>query len=338
MHVHLVFVTKYRRCMLDGEAIEKLRRIFSKVCTDFEAGLVQMDGEGNHVHLLVNYPPKVSVSSLVNSLKGVSSYVLRRQLPRITKGYWTMYCGRLPTSPLPVAAHRSTSSTLPRAASDTVIVGAYPVLNSGACATRWSRACREPVLGRRRRMVWRPGVREAVRAGHRRRGRRTRARSSHRRCRCSCDSRTPQNGLRTNCLISSRVMLVSGMGFPRRCNWLHLKDAREASPTQQTKRAGRNSADSGILAVRRGRAFEVAKGKLEAPIFRMVVVSDGEGDVDRIAGKKLGSLEPFRHVPAEGVERHIPAPSGVFLCRSPVLSYARRSLRPIRWRRDDKGE
>jgi len=82
MHVHLVFVTKYRRCMLDGEAIEKLRHIFSKVCTNFEAGLVQMDGESNPVHLLVNYPPKVSVSSLVKS------YVLRRQLPRITKGYW----------------------------------------------------------------------------------------------------------------------------------------------------------------------------------------------------------------------------------------------------------
>ncbi len=47
-----------------------------------------MDGEGNPVHLLVNYPPKVSVSSLVNSLKGVSSYVPRPQLPRITKGYW----------------------------------------------------------------------------------------------------------------------------------------------------------------------------------------------------------------------------------------------------------
>jgi putative transposase len=50
--------------------------------------LVELDGESNHVHLLVNYPPKVSVSSLVNSLKGVSSYVLRRQLPRIAKCYW----------------------------------------------------------------------------------------------------------------------------------------------------------------------------------------------------------------------------------------------------------
>jgi REP-associated tyrosine transposase len=88
MHVHLVFVTKYRRCILDGGAIEALRRIFSKVCTDFEAQLIQIDGESNHVHLLVNYPPKVSVSSLVNSLKGVSSYVLRRQLPRMAKCYW----------------------------------------------------------------------------------------------------------------------------------------------------------------------------------------------------------------------------------------------------------
>jgi len=88
MHVHLVFVTKYRRCRLDGEAIERLRLIFSKVCTDFAAVLVQLDGERNHVHLLVNYPPKVSVSSLVNSLKGVSSYVLRRQLPGIAKCYW----------------------------------------------------------------------------------------------------------------------------------------------------------------------------------------------------------------------------------------------------------
>ena len=55
---------------------------------DEQANEVELDGESNHVHLLVDYPPKVSVSSLVNSLKGVSSYVLRRRLPRIAKYYW----------------------------------------------------------------------------------------------------------------------------------------------------------------------------------------------------------------------------------------------------------
>jgi len=44
--------------------------------------------EAEHVHLLINYPPKPSVSSLVNSLKGVSSRLLRRERPDIDKHYW----------------------------------------------------------------------------------------------------------------------------------------------------------------------------------------------------------------------------------------------------------
>ncbi len=88
MHVHLVFVAKYRRKVLDGDAVERLRRIFAKVCRDFAARLVAMDGEHDHVHLLVEYPPKVAVSRLVNSLKGVSSRLLRMERPDIEKRYW----------------------------------------------------------------------------------------------------------------------------------------------------------------------------------------------------------------------------------------------------------
>jgi putative transposase len=73
MHVHLVFVTKYRRRVFLGQAIAELRVVFASVCDDFESELVEFDGEDDHVHLLVNYPQKMSFSSLVNSLKGVSS-------------------------------------------------------------------------------------------------------------------------------------------------------------------------------------------------------------------------------------------------------------------------
>jgi len=59
-----------------------------KVCESFEAFLVEMDGEDNHVHLLVEYPPKVAVSALVNSLKGVSSRMLRKERPDLRKRYW----------------------------------------------------------------------------------------------------------------------------------------------------------------------------------------------------------------------------------------------------------
>ena len=79
MHVHLVFVAKYRRKVFDGDAIERLRTIFGKVCAGFEAHLIEMDGEDDHVHLLVEYPPKLAVSALVNSLKGVSSRMIRKK-------------------------------------------------------------------------------------------------------------------------------------------------------------------------------------------------------------------------------------------------------------------
>ena len=88
MHVHLVFVTKYRRRVFDSAAIEALRVIFMEVCEDFDAQLVEMNGEDDHVHLLVEYPPKVQVSALVNSLKSVSSRLLRQRRPHIRTRYW----------------------------------------------------------------------------------------------------------------------------------------------------------------------------------------------------------------------------------------------------------
>ncbi|PPL14046.1 IS200/IS605 family transposase, partial [Oceanisphaera arctica] len=63
MHVHLVFVAKYRRRVFDKAAIDRLRALFTKICADFEAELKEMDGDIDHVHLLVNYPPKVAVSA-----------------------------------------------------------------------------------------------------------------------------------------------------------------------------------------------------------------------------------------------------------------------------------
>lgn len=88
LHVHLVFVTKYRYRVFDGDAINRLRLLFSKVCVDFESELVQIDGEDHHVHLLVKYPPKVAISNLVNSLKGVSSRMLRQERPDLAARYW----------------------------------------------------------------------------------------------------------------------------------------------------------------------------------------------------------------------------------------------------------
>jgi putative transposase len=79
LNVHLVFVTKYRRGVLTGDHLDALRDVFARVCADFGADLLEMDGEDDHVHLLVAYPPQVAVARLVNSLKGVSARRLRQR-------------------------------------------------------------------------------------------------------------------------------------------------------------------------------------------------------------------------------------------------------------------
>ena len=89
LHAHLVFVTKYRRVAFVKEILIELKDIFNSVCEDFGCQLVEFDGKDDHVHLLVNYPPKVSISSLVNSLKGVSSRLIRKKnYPSIQKALW----------------------------------------------------------------------------------------------------------------------------------------------------------------------------------------------------------------------------------------------------------
>ena len=89
MHVHLVFITKYRREVFTKEILDDLRLIFSNICTDFESKLIEFDGEDDHVHVLINYPPKVSISKLANSLKGVSSRLIRKKnYPSIRKKLW----------------------------------------------------------------------------------------------------------------------------------------------------------------------------------------------------------------------------------------------------------
>ena len=88
LHVHLVFVAKYRHRVFDARAIDVLRSIFADVCSELQSTLVEMDGEDDHVQLRVEYPPKLAISSLVNSLKGVSSRLLRQQRPDIRKRYW----------------------------------------------------------------------------------------------------------------------------------------------------------------------------------------------------------------------------------------------------------
>jgi putative transposase len=79
LNVHLVFATKYRRRVLTGKHLDTLCEMFASVCADFGAELVEMDGQDDHVQLLVAYPPHVAVARLVNFLKGISVWRPRQR-------------------------------------------------------------------------------------------------------------------------------------------------------------------------------------------------------------------------------------------------------------------
>lgn len=88
LHAHLVFVTKFRNQVFTGTHLRRMEEIMADVCADFEVELVEFNGENNHVHLLVNFPPKVALSKLVNSLKGVSSRRMRQEFPDLARHYY----------------------------------------------------------------------------------------------------------------------------------------------------------------------------------------------------------------------------------------------------------
>jgi putative transposase len=106
-------------------------------CRHFlKADLREFNGEADHVHLLVFYPPKVSVSALVNSLKGVSARMLRSEYTgrvnraRMNGHFWSpsYFAASCGGAPLSIGSTSSSSSARPDGQA-----GTYPALKDGAC-------------------------------------------------------------------------------------------------------------------------------------------------------------------------------------------------------------
>ncbi|WP_435111692.1 IS200/IS605 family transposase [Nocardiopsis synnemataformans] len=109
LHAHLVFVTKYRRGVLTDQMLTHCEQVMRQVCETMGAELREFNGEDDHVHLLVDYPPKLPVSTMVNRLKGTSAHYLRKQFPDHVRrflwgnhfwspSYFAASCGGAPLS------------------------------------------------------------------------------------------------------------------------------------------------------------------------------------------------------------------------------------------------
>jgi len=73
LKIHLVCVTKYRRKVLTVAGLKVIENSFNEVAKKMNFKILEFNGESDHIHVIVEYPPKLSISSIVNALKGVSS-------------------------------------------------------------------------------------------------------------------------------------------------------------------------------------------------------------------------------------------------------------------------
>lgn len=89
INLHIVFVTKYRKKVITAQILERLREIFSKLCKNQKSELLEFNGEEDHVHLLVDISPDIPPSKLVNTLKTISSRMIRKEFAEhINRFYW----------------------------------------------------------------------------------------------------------------------------------------------------------------------------------------------------------------------------------------------------------
>ncbi len=85
---HLVWITKYRYRVLQGDLRLRVRSIIAQVAEDMNVRIVNGVLSADHVHIFAEIPPQVSVSDFVKRAKGRSSHKIQQEFPDIRKKYW----------------------------------------------------------------------------------------------------------------------------------------------------------------------------------------------------------------------------------------------------------
>jgi putative transposase len=73
LKINLVCVSKYRQSIFTTESLAVIEQSFKEVAKKMDFQVLEFNGEADHIHTLIEFPPKLSVSQMVNALKGVSS-------------------------------------------------------------------------------------------------------------------------------------------------------------------------------------------------------------------------------------------------------------------------
>ena len=85
---HIVLVTKYRKKAINQERLVRLKEIFEQTLIKWDCSLIDFNSESDHCHLIVEFKPDIELSKLIANLKTVSSRLIRKEYPELSKQYF----------------------------------------------------------------------------------------------------------------------------------------------------------------------------------------------------------------------------------------------------------
>ena len=85
---HIVWITKYRKQILRGDIAERVRDLVREICLANDVEIVKGHVSKDHVHIFVSVPPYISVSKLVQRIKGKTSRKLLMEYTRLSNEFW----------------------------------------------------------------------------------------------------------------------------------------------------------------------------------------------------------------------------------------------------------
>ena len=85
---HLVWITKYRKPVLSGETAKRARELIREICRSQDVEIIKGHISRDHVHIFVSVPPHVSISRLMQSIKGKSSRKMLSEFKPLSRTFW----------------------------------------------------------------------------------------------------------------------------------------------------------------------------------------------------------------------------------------------------------
>jgi len=85
---HIVWITKYRKQILRADIAHRVRELTREICRANDVEIMKGNISRDHVHIFVSVPPHISVSHLVQSIKGKTSRKLLMEFKTLSRAFW----------------------------------------------------------------------------------------------------------------------------------------------------------------------------------------------------------------------------------------------------------